>query len=93
MGRFDIGADADRDYLLDPQQSRPAGWCPRCGAEIWDSGKVLCSRCERSAGLEPTVKEFQHVFIVTASTPRLRGLRAFLDINNYQYSEEVAADG
>jgi hypothetical protein len=43
-----IGYDSDLDYLYDPQQQRPAGKCPSCGGEIWDSGQNLCRRCRRS---------------------------------------------
>lgn len=41
------GIDPDSDYLFDPQQFPPAGWCPECGMEIWTPGKDLCTRCER----------------------------------------------
>lgn len=41
-----IGIDPDYDYLYDPQQRRPAGWCPVCGQEIYADGKNLCPRCE-----------------------------------------------
>lgn len=34
-------------YMMDPQQMKPAGWCPVCGMEIWAEGKNLCTRCER----------------------------------------------
>lgn len=40
-----IGFDPDKDYLLDPQQKPPAGWCPECGAEIWSPGMSRCTRC------------------------------------------------
>lgn len=89
MSRYSIGIDSNLDGLLDPQQRPPAGWCPQCGAEIWEGGKELCARCERHSAVEPLVKEFQHTFTVTASTPRLRGLRAFLEVNNYQFREEL----
>lgn len=32
-------------YMMDPQQERPAGWCPVCGCEIWAEGENLCARC------------------------------------------------
>lgn len=41
-----IGFDPDLDYLFDPQQTEPIGFCPVCGREIYpgnDSG--LCRRC------------------------------------------------
>lgn len=40
-----IGFDADKDYLLDPQQKRSLGWCPECGMEIWSPGMNRCTRC------------------------------------------------
>lgn len=82
------GIDSGLDALLDPQQRPPAGWCPQCGAEIWAEGKILCTRCERSGCVEPLAKEFRRTFTVTASTPKLRGLRAWLENNNYQFQEE-----
>lgn len=88
MSRYSVGVNPDVDGLLDPQQRPPAGWCPRCGMEIWAEGKELCTRCERHKGAEPAVKELQRTFIITASTPKLRGLRAWLEINGYQFREE-----
>lgn len=41
-----IGIDPDRDILYDPQQQRPAGWCPVCGREIYAEGENLCTRCK-----------------------------------------------
>lgn len=41
-----IGINPDFDYLYDPQQAPPTGWCPLCGAEICGFGRELCSRCE-----------------------------------------------
>lgn len=41
-----IGIDPDYDHLYDPQQARPAGECPICGAEIWGIDHNLCVRCE-----------------------------------------------
>lgn len=46
-----IGFDPDKDYLLDPQQRRPAGWCPECGREIWSDGQDKCNICA-AMGLE-----------------------------------------
>ena len=42
-----IGIDPACDHLYDYQQSRPAGWCVECGAEIWEDGQELCTRCRR----------------------------------------------
>ena len=42
-----IGINPDLDYLFDPQQAKPAGWCPNCGMEIWEPGQELCTRCRR----------------------------------------------
>lgn len=43
-----IGIDPDFDYLYDPQQAKPAGWCPICRMEIWTPGKNLCRACEEA---------------------------------------------
>lgn len=42
-----IGINPDNDYLFDPQQSRPSGFCEACGGEIYGDG--ICLRCERRA--------------------------------------------
>ena len=42
-----IGINPDFDYLYDPQQAKPAGWCLLCGAEILEQGQELCVRCRR----------------------------------------------
>ena len=41
-----IGIDPDCDFLYDPQQQRPAGWCPVCGREIYAEGENLCTKCK-----------------------------------------------
>lgn len=41
-----VGIDPTYDRLYDPQQAEPAGWCPVCGAEIWEAGQDVCTRCE-----------------------------------------------
>ena len=46
MRDFLIGFDQDRDCLYDPQQRKPAGWCPVCGMEIYADGENLCLRCK-----------------------------------------------
>lgn len=45
-----IGIDPDFDFLYDPQQSRPAGWCPVCRREIYADGRELCGSCAEKAG-------------------------------------------
>lgn len=40
-----VGVDADFDCLLDPQQAKPAGFCERCGGEIYTAGERLCCDC------------------------------------------------
>ena len=40
------GYDPDKDYLFDPQQRRPAGWCPICKLEIYAAGENLCRKCK-----------------------------------------------
>ena len=40
-----IGVNADLDYLLDPQMAKPAGFCEKCGGEIYTPGERLCSDC------------------------------------------------
>lgn len=81
-----IGANPNYDYLLDPQQERPAGFCQICGREVYAEGEELCVEC-REAGFEPLVKTTRTAFIVTASTPLLRGLIAFLERGNYNFKE------
>lgn len=44
MGNL-IGIDPAYDYLYDPQQAAPAGWCPLCGADICGDSE-LCQRCQ-----------------------------------------------
>ena len=41
-----IGVNPDYDYLFDPQQARPAGFCHICGREIYGEGRELCDECE-----------------------------------------------
>lgn len=31
----------------DLQSAIPAGWCEKCGAEVYEFGEVLCDQCER----------------------------------------------
>ena len=40
-----IGIDPDYDYMFDPQQTKPTGWCPVCGGEICGDAD-LCRRCQ-----------------------------------------------
>lgn len=47
-----IGINPDYDYLFDPQQVPPVGFCERCGGEIYARGKDLCERCEDRYGDE-----------------------------------------
>ena len=35
-----IGINPDYDYMFDPQQAEPQGWCPVCG------DAELCRRCQ-----------------------------------------------
>ena len=44
-----IGIDPNYDFLFDPQQARPAGWCPVCHMEIWEEGQPLCRACTNAA--------------------------------------------
>lgn len=92
MSRYNVGVNPHADSLMDPQQRQPVGWCPACGSEIWADGKGLCERCERHSGTEPLVKESRHTFIITASTPMLRGLRAWLERKGYKFQEVHNAD-
>lgn len=47
-----IGYNPDYDYLYDPQQEPPVGFCVCCGKEIYARGKDLCERCEDRYGNE-----------------------------------------
>ena len=40
-----IGYDPNYDYLFDPQQAKPKGWCPVCGGEICGDAE-LCWKCQ-----------------------------------------------
>lgn len=44
MSRNSIGIDPDYDYLFDPQQARPFGFCA-CGREIYRPFAESCDRC------------------------------------------------
>lgn len=41
-----IGVNPDYDYLLDPQMTRPVGFCENCGGEVYTPGERLCGECE-----------------------------------------------
>lgn len=41
-----VGINPDFDYLYDPQQCRPVGFCPVCGGEIYRIGAELCATCD-----------------------------------------------
>lgn len=40
-----IGIDPTYDYLYDPQQAKPAGFCPVCGGEVYCEGTGWCTFC------------------------------------------------
>ena len=40
-----IGINPDFDYLYDPQQARPVGFCSVCGREIYRLFQETCDRC------------------------------------------------
>lgn len=42
-----IGVNPDLDYLYDPQQCRPVGFCRKCGGELYVNGEELCSDCRK----------------------------------------------
>lgn len=41
--------------LEDPQDRPPAGWCSRCGAEVYRLGADRCGRCRQ--GTERSIYE------------------------------------
>ena len=41
--------------LVDVQSQVPAGWCDRCGAEVYRMGKTCCARCRQ--GTERSIYE------------------------------------
>lgn len=43
-----VGIDPDYDYLFDPQQAMPSGFCRKCGGEVYRDGKSLCWECEEA---------------------------------------------
>lgn len=40
-----IGYNPDCDYLYDPQQVRPIGFCVCCGRELYALRTETCDRC------------------------------------------------
>ena len=40
-----VGINPDFDYLYDPQQARPYGFCCVCGREIYAPFRETCDRC------------------------------------------------
>lgn len=40
-----VGINPDYDYLFDPQQRCPVGFCSVCGREIYEYGEELCEEC------------------------------------------------
>lgn len=41
-----IGINPDYDWMFDPQQAKPVGYCPICGREIYAEGRDICEHCE-----------------------------------------------
>ena len=42
---MDIGVNPDFDFLLDPQQSKPYGYCIYCNREIYRPFTDICDAC------------------------------------------------
>lgn len=42
-----VGINPDFDYLFDPQQARPTGFCSVCGRELYGLLQETCDRCLR----------------------------------------------
>ena len=40
-----IGIDPGADWLYDAQMARPAGFCAKCGREIYAQGREVCEDC------------------------------------------------
>lgn len=40
-----VGINPDYDYLYDPQQAPPVGFCERCRREIYRPGQEICDDC------------------------------------------------
>ena len=81
-------------YMMDPQQMKPAGWCPQCGREIWTEGENLCTRCrEETSVLEEQQEEFTALvpILECRQPPVIR--ENLLDLGNHlqRVCQEVAA--
>ena len=66
------------NLYTDPQDQAPAGFCERCGGELY-APSMICSRCQRRAFLP--LKELSHGYREAAQPlrTRLRELRLALD--------------
>ena len=53
---------------------------------------LMAEAPEIAATVQPMEKKFRTTFTVIASMPKLRGLKAFLEGNHYEY-QEVKIDG
>lgn len=78
-----IGINPDYDWMFDPQQARPVGYCPVCGREIYGGGRDICGRCE-----EETMSQYRECEICGAALDP--GERCDCDRSE---SEDVAEDG
>lgn len=52
-----------------------------------NTAALLAEAPELASAVQPLEKKFKIIFAVTASMPRLRGLKAFLEGNHYEYQE------
>lgn len=68
----------EQNLYIDPQAQIPAGYCERCGGELYAPGSI-CSRCERRGFLP--LKELSHGYQAAAQPlrRRLRELRQALE--------------
>ena len=68
----------ESDLYQDPQAQPPAGFCDRCGGEVYEPGRV-CSRCQRRQFLP--LKELSCGYRAAAQPlrARLRQLRQELE--------------
>ena len=81
-------------YMMDPQQMKPAGWCPQCGREIWTEGENLCTRCREETSVpEEQQEEFTALvpILECRQPPVIR--ENLLDLGNHlqRVCQEVAA--
>ena len=47
-----VGINPVFDYLYDPQQVRPVGFCTCCGRELYSFRSETCEHCQMDVDME-----------------------------------------